>query len=248
MTDLSRYLLFILMTPIFFLLGTWVSVFPHEYAHATVAWWYGFKDVPWDIYYGHFTWKNVLFVSGIDENVNYYLIYLLGYQRLIGWISFAGPGIATVGIYFISLLLLQWEKVKKHPYWFYLICWINVINIAELVSYVFLRAFSAHGDMGHIVFSWQISPWWIFFGGGLPLTVAIWYFFANTLPELYSRLQLNKSSLRAFLLVVFAYLLFGHSGIRMFLDSYGTIATVLGVVSCITMVAIIIICWPSKTA
>lgn len=246
MTKLSRYLLFIIITPIFFIFAMWVSVFPHEFAHATTAWLYGFKLSPFDIYYGHFDWRNIVFTSGIDEHVNYYLIDMLGHHQLVGLIAFAGPGIATLGIYLLSFFLLKWQKVKNHPYLFYFLCWLNLLNLSELISYVILRSFSAHGDIGHIVFSWGISPWIIFLGGGVLLVIALWYFFSHTLPELYVRMHLDALAMKVLLLLIFTFIVFGQGGIRMFLESYGLLASTLGVIFLLMMPVLIIICWPAR--
>jgi hypothetical protein len=234
MTNTARYLLIILITPILFVLAMWISVFPHEYAHATVAWLYGFKLSPFDIYYGHFNWKNVVFVTGIDEHVNYYLIYLLDQPKLIGLIGFAGPFV-TLCIYLLSIGLLHWQKIKKQSYLFYFIVWINLINLSELLSYMILRAFGAHGDMGHIVFGWGISPWWIFLSGVLLGYFGLWHFFRNILPKLYMRLNLKAATIRVFLLILFVWTLFGENSVRMFLTA----------LFFIVMPLLIFICWPT---
>lgn len=78
MNNAKRPSLFVAITPIFIILSLWVSVLPHEYAHSTTAWLFGYKLNPVDIDYGSFDWKNILFVDGIDENVKYFLIYVFG--------------------------------------------------------------------------------------------------------------------------------------------------------------------------
>jgi hypothetical protein len=245
MNNFVRYSLFILLTPVFIILAAWVSVFPHEYAHSTVAWLYGFKTSPFAIEYGHFNWRNVIFASGIDEHVNYYLIYLLGHPDVVGFAALAGPGIATLGMYFFSLFLLCCPKVKNYPYLFYFFCWVNIINLSELISYIVLRSFSAHGDIGHIEFAWGVSPWCIFLIGGFLLVIALWYFFTDTLIELYYRMRLNTLIGQEVFLILATFMLFGYPGVRMFLDAYGMFATVLGVVFCVLTPLITILCWSS---
>lgn len=245
MTNTARYLLTLLITPILFVLSMWVSVFPHEYAHATVACLYGFKLSPFDIYYGHFNWQNVVFVTGIDEHVNYYLIYLLDQPKLVGWVAFAGPFV-TLLLYLLSIGLLHWQKVKRHAYLFYFIAWVSLINLSELLSYMILRAFSVHGDMGHIVFGWGISPWWIFLSGVLLGCFGLWHFFRNILPELYMRLNLEAPIIRVFLLILFVWTVFGENGVRMFLTAYGLFATTLAILFFIAMPLLIFICWPTR--
>ncbi len=48
------------------------------------AWLLGYKLNPLNIDYGRFNWKNVLFVDGINEHVNFFLICLFGDKFAIG--------------------------------------------------------------------------------------------------------------------------------------------------------------------
>lgn len=56
MNDSRRFSLFVILTPVFFILTLWISVFPHEYAHAITAWIYGYKLSPFEISFGDFNW------------------------------------------------------------------------------------------------------------------------------------------------------------------------------------------------
>lgn len=246
MTNTARNLLIILLTPVFFILAIWVSAFPHEYAHATIAWLYGYKLSPFDIYYGNFNWQNVLFVTGIDEHVNYFLMYLFNQPKLIGLVAFAGPGIATLGIYLLTIVLLQWKKIIKHPYLFYFIAWVNLVNLSELINYTILRPFSVHGDMAHIVFGWGISPWWIFLIGIVLSCLGLVYFFRNIVPELYIRLHIRTLPVKVVLLILFVWMMFGEGSVRMFLSSYGLFATMLAILFFMAMPLLIFICWPTR--
>ena len=57
-----------------FLLALWLAhslgYLVHEYAHAFTAWTLGYKASPVALDYGHFTFKNVLLLSDVDENVD----------------------------------------------------------------------------------------------------------------------------------------------------------------------------------
>ena len=244
MSSIRHYLAFIALTPIFFILAMWASILPHEYAHSLMAYWWGDKADPWAIYYGHFNWQNILFASGIDENVNYELIAKLGHRPAIGWVGFAGSGMATLVIYLVSVLLLNVSWVKKHSWLFYFICWISIINLSELFSYIFLRSFSTHGDIAHIEYGWQISPWLIFVPGCLFLFCGLLYFFKKTLIDVYTIMQLNNKFIQLLFLFVCTYVFFGMSGIRMYLDPYGKVANLLGISCFVIMLLVIILCWP----
>lgn len=246
MKQFGRSLIFILLTPAFFILSLWVSVFPHEFAHSTAAWLYGYKLSPTDISYGAFNWQNVLFVDGIDEHVNYFLIYLLGDKPAMGMIAFAGPFIATVLLYFFSLYLLRLQAIKSRPYLFYFVLWVNAMNLSELISYATLRSFSRHGDVGHVIFAWDLSPWLIFVVGSFLLAIASWNFFSRTLIELYARSRSSSTLLRCFFLILFCCIMFGYPGARVLLESNSSFSNNLSILFCVITPVIAIICWPTR--
>lgn len=243
MTTSKQKILFILLTPVFFILSMWASTFPHEFAHSFTAWYYGFKENPLALYYGHFNWQNIIFVTGIDENVNYYLLYLLDHPKIIGATAFSGLFV-TLLFYITTLLILQLHSIKQKHYLYYFLFWINLVNLSELVSYVILRSFSEHGDIAHIEYGWNISPWLIFIIGGLLLSAAVIHFFIYTLVELYNVMPLDKKSLRLFILICTSFIMFAQSGVRMFLASYGIFATTLGVIFFILFFLTILFCYP----
>jgi hypothetical protein len=240
----QRNILFILLTPIFFILAEWISVFPHEFAHSTVAWFFGFKESPFAIYYGHFNWQNIFFVTGIEENVNYTQIKAAGRFDVVGWIGFAGP-IITLLFYVVTLLLLQWKKIKSYPYFYYFLFWMNILNLSELFSYIILRSFSSYGDMANIEMGWHVSPGYIIIIGGALVIFALNYLFVRTLPALYLILNLTIS-LRITILTLTTFFIFGHAGIRMLLYSYGTLATILGSACLISMPVMIMLFFPTR--
>ena len=246
MNNAKKSIVLILLTPIFFILSLWVSVFPHEYAHAVAAWIFGYKLGPFDISYGKFNWQNVLFVDGIDEHVNYFLIYLFGDKFAMGMIAFAGPFIATLLLYFLSLYLMRLNSIKNRPYLFYFIFWVNVSNLSELISYAALRSISRHGDIGHIEFAWGISQWFIFVVGCVLLSIAAWYFFSRTIVELYLRTRVDNIPMKCFFLILFSFLLFAYSGARVLLENNGLFSMSLSILFCIITPIIIIICWPKR--
>lgn len=246
MKNLSRYLIFILLTFLFFILSMWVSVLPHEYAHSFVAWIYGYKSNPFDIHYGEFTWQNIIFVHGINENVNYSLMNLRGDHFAMGLAAFAGPGITTVCMYALSLFLLRLQSVKRHSYLFYFLSWVSVMNLAELISYFVVRVFAEQDDSGIFEYAWGISPWLVFCIGLIILYFGVKYLYNTLLGELYLRLKLKSVSAEALILILFTFFLFGHVAVRMLLSPSGLFANVLSAIFFIIAIILIIFYWPTR--
>ncbi|WP_250487045.1 hypothetical protein [Caballeronia sp. GaOx3] len=239
-------LAFIVLTPAFFILSLWVSAFPHEYAHSITAWLFGYKLHPFDIDYGGFNWKNVLFVDGIDENVNYFLIYLFGDKFAIGMIAFAGPFIATLLLYFASLRLIHSAQLKSRPYLFYFLLWVNVTNLSELISYVLLRSVTKHGDLGHIEFAWGISQWLVFSVGCILLSIATWKFFSRTIVDLYFVAGAKQVPFKLFFVLLFSIYLFAYPAARVLLENNDFFSMGMSVLFCILAPVVVVVCWPGR--
>ncbi len=246
MQNSVRIMFFAAVTFLFFILSMWVSVLPHEYAHSFVAWLYGYKSNPFDIHYGEFTWQNIIFIHGINENVNYSLMDLRGDHFAMGLAAFAGPGIATVLMYVLSLFLLRCQAVKRHPYVFYFLCWVNVMNLGEIISYFVVRVFVETNDSGLFEYAWGISPWIVFFIGVIIFSLGIRYLYKYLLSELYQRLQLKSVVTAALILLPFTFILFGHVAVRIFLSPSGVFANLISAIFGIIAIALVIAYWPAQ--
>lgn len=245
--DKSRHpVYFVILTPAFFILSLWVSAFPHEYAHSITAWLLGYKLHPFDIDYGRFDWKNVLFVDGIDENVNYFLIYIFGDKFAVGMIAFAGPFIATLPLYLVSLRLIRSTKLERRPYLFYFFLWVNVSNLSELISYVVLRSITKHGDIGHIEFAWGVSQWLVFTVGCVLLSMATWNFFTRTIIDLYFVATENRISFKCFFIILFSIYLFAYPAARVLLGSNDVFSISMSIFLCILTPCVVVVCWPGR--
>jgi hypothetical protein len=230
------------LTPIFILLAN-LTAFIHEYAHSFTAWALGFKDNPFNIIYGGWSWQNIFFLANIDENVNYAVIDQLGYQHFISLIAFAGPGIGTLLVYLISLYLL---RKKFNSYLYYLIFWINLAQIRELWAYVPLRALSTSADIANINHSLSISPYWIFMLVTPLVALGVWNFFVNTLKNSYTKLDLYDSSSQATLLILTVIFFFGFTSLQILTANYNFITRNLTWSSLILIPLILFFCWPKK--
>ncbi|HEY2022424.1 hypothetical protein [Paraburkholderia sp.] len=242
----NRLVAFVMLTPVFFILSLWVSAFPHEYAHSITAWLFGYKLKPFDIDYGSFDWKNVLFVDGIDEHVNYFLIFLFGDKFAIGMIAFAGPFVATLLLYLISLRVIRLKKIRRYPYVFYFCLWVNVSNLSELISYVVLRSITKHGDVGHIEFAWGVSPWLVFTIGCVLLAMATWNFFSRTLVDLYLIAGADRVIFKYFFVILFSVYLFAYPAARVLLENNDLFSISMSILFCILTPVVVILCWPGR--
>jgi len=246
MKNAKRAVAFIMLTPVFFIVSLWVSAFPHEYAHSITAWLFGYKLNPLDIDYGRFDWKNVLFVDGIDEHVNYFLIYLFGDRFAIGTIAFAGPFIATLLLYLASSRVIRSTKLRRRPFLFYFIVWVNVTNLSELISYVVLRSITKHGDLGHIEFAWGVSQWLVFTVGCVLLSIATWNFFSRTLVVLYLVAGENRISFKCFFVFLFSVYLFAYPAARVLLENNDLFSISMSILFCILTPVVVIAFWPGR--
>lgn len=230
------------LTPIYILIAQ-LTAYIHEYAHSFTAWILGFKTNPLDIIYGGWGWQNVLFLANIDENVNYTLIKQLGHQHWISLIAFAGPGIGSLSVYLITLFLL---RKKFNSFLYYLVLWINLINIRELWAYVPLRALSSTADIANINHSLNISQWWIFILISPLVAWGAWNFFSNTLKNSYEKLGLFSKSSRAALFIITVIYFFTLTCLQILTANYNSITRELTWMSLIFMPYILIFCWPKK--
>src|SRR5690349_2919297 len=112
--SLSQWKL-ILLAPLFILLTHHISLFAHEYAHAFVAWFLGFKVNPLMINYGGMNWLNMLSLIEVNENVYYDMIFSQGHYFAVAFIAFAGIGIGNGILYILSLWLLKTNGIKQSP-------------------------------------------------------------------------------------------------------------------------------------
>jgi hypothetical protein len=151
-------------------LVAWISftivVFLHEWTHGLLAWWFGYKDNPFDIIYGGLNVHNILW-QGVDQNVNDFAIAFIGHPYLSGIILIVPLIIVNGGLGFLSIFLLKHNLNKNKVsrvyllFLYFFILW----NIGEFYSYTCLRSFSTHADVGLFLDYFQLSPWCIFIPG-----------------------------------------------------------------------------------
>lgn len=112
----------------------------------------------------------------------------------------------------LSRTLLQ----KKWAY--HLVFWFIVVNLAELIAYMPIRAFSLHGDIGNINHGLGLNPPWITLVVGTPLVlIMLYYLLRHVLPGMYVMVARDSPPLKQYVvLITMAFFLFLFtSGIRM---------------------------------
>ncbi len=205
----SRPLLYLFIAVLTVLGMQSVVVVLHEFTHSAMAWVLGEMRNPLGI-----VWGNPLTMTGWDEGVDYSRIFsqgdglraaLIGFCPLVMHAIFSGGG--------LFLMRRQWLFRKK--WLFHATYWFVVVNFMELVAYVFMRAFSGHGDIGIFNRGLEISAWWVFIFGSAGLSWGIFLLYRQSLPALQSLFGRGNPAAMWAMLVFTSFLLFlWGSGIR----------------------------------
>ena len=176
----------LLITTTFTIIGAHhVMVLIHEWSHSLVGWWFDFKAHPFDIHYGDWT----LFHA--EEDIDYEPIF----QSSSPWQASLIAGAALLMNSFLFLLSrrgLHRSASRHQPFLTQACFWFAVFNLAELYSYMPLRAFSSGGDVGHVETGLAI-PAWIGFVVGTPLIA--WQLLGllrTDLPTTYRVIELKR--------------------------------------------------------
>jgi hypothetical protein len=242
----------LLATPVFIWLSHYIAVFPHEYAHSFMAWVLGEMKNPLAIDYGGKSWKNILLLWDIDENVEYSRLFAQGHGIHAALIAFAGSGIGSVSLFVLGYFLLKNNRVKQYPYLYYFIFWFQLMNLGNFYDYVPIRTFSSHGDMGNMMHGLHISAWWVFVIFGYIVAFLIWQFFIRTMTTMYLVLGIEEVWVKAVIMIICVFILFGwFGGILGPLTSdnpmsHGEIAYFLEIASFVAIPGIIFILWPTR--
>lgn len=239
-----------LITPVFILLAHYLAMLPHEYSHSITAWVSGYKNNPLALNYGGTSWLNLLWLTDMDENVNYDMIFSTGHGLHAAVIAFAGPGFANVPLFILSFWLLKKRYVKNSPLWWYFLFLFNLMNLGNFYDYIPIRTFSTQDDIANFVKGLNISPWWVYIIGGYMVAFLIWQFFTKTLVSAFVNLQLT-TTYRACLMIICTFILFGYFGGFPYvymgrIVSVNSVTYLLSATSFIAMPGLIIALWPTR--
>lgn len=191
-------------------------VVTHEFTHSTMAWVLGEMQSPLGI-----VWGNTLTMTGWDEGVDYERIFAQGHSLRAAIIGFS-PLIMHSLVVGVGIRLMRDRWLARRRWAFHAVYWLVVANIMELVAYIWMRAFSGHGDVGIFNRGTGLSPWCVFIFGSALLAWALWLFFERVMPRLQRLFGPENQATRWAILILTSFLIFlWGSGIRVMLYESG---------------------------
>jgi len=220
------------------------ALLAHEYAHSFMAWAVGYKSDPLVIHWGVRRATDVLLLIDVNQQVDYAAMYARGDGFAAALVGFAGPGLANGALYLLSLWLLQRPSVRGNILLFTFLFWFNFMNVGNFLDYVPIRTFAPTGDMADIARGLGISPWVVLVVLGIPTALAMWFFFARTLPMALGRMA-SSSFERGLIVTVSVVIMFAYFGL-VGIEGYGTVSHVLSLLSLCLIPLMLILCWPTR--
>jgi hypothetical protein len=220
------------------------ALLAHEYAHSFMAWALGYKSNPLVIDWGGRSIANLLLLIDINEHVDYAAMFARGDGLAAALVGFAGPGLANGGLYVLSLWLLLQPGVRSNRLLFAFVFWFNFMNVGNFFDYVPIRTFAPTGDIAHIVQGLGISPWVALVVLGIPTAIAMWFFFARTLPMALGRMAASSFP-RGLIVTLSVVIMFGYFGL-VGIEGYGRISHVLSLLSLCLIPVMLVVCWPAR--
>lgn len=192
------------------LLAHYAAVIPHEFAHSIMAWILGIKDQPGNIDWGGTSLLNVLLLANIDENVDYTPALEAGKHWKVALTAFAGPGIASGGLFLIARSLITKPWFRTRPVAANFLFWFLLMNLGNMYDYVPMRVFANHADVHNFILGTGIHPWVIYVVGGYLVLWAIVDFYLNMLPLGLQLSDFFTPTARGVTLAVATMVLFGY--------------------------------------
>jgi len=155
-----------------------IIVVAHEHAHSGAAWLLGYTSTPFTV-----MWGNPITIMGWDEGVPYDdLFHSRGCaaEAIIGGV----PLLMHVILVAVSLLYLWRRAAPMRASVFFIWYLVAVMNLAELVAYIFMRPFIPNGDTGRFNEGFDISPWPLFFVGSAFILASMWILARRIAPQI----------------------------------------------------------------
>ena len=193
------YSVIVLITVILF---SAILVVIHEHIHSTTAYLLGHMQSPLAI-----VWGNLVTLEGWDEGVSYSAMFSAG-QGADAAIVAVSPLILHAVVVTGGLYLLLSGAMAKKTWVFHCIFWLVIVNFMELVSYMPVRAFSLHGDIGNINHGLSLSPWLLFIVGTALVLAGLYYLYWHVLPRMYVVVARESRLVRYVILIFSAFFLF----------------------------------------
>ncbi len=169
------------------ILTFYLAILTHEYAHATMAWIFGYKSSPFDIQYG--SW----YLVPVSEAVDYARILSSGHGVQEALIGISGI-FSTFILFIVSILFLNWNFIKRNNLLLSLFFWLASINLMEMFSY--LNRTFVMGDIGEFIQGLNISPLWIFIPSIVIVGLGLYRFYRYELIKMYLLLPIKRTLFR----------------------------------------------------
>jgi len=165
--NMKRRLSGTILMILFYFTAQSLIVIAHEYTHSTSAWLFGYTHSPFTV-----VWGNPITIMGWDEGVPYDQLFHSPGNKAEAVIG-GSPLFMHVIFMLAGFFLLERSFKRQHKLVFFASFWFAVVNITELVAYIFMRPFIATGDTGRFNYGMNISPWILFILGAVLITIAL---------------------------------------------------------------------------
>ncbi len=211
---------------IFFILQALVILL-HEFTHSTMAWLLGTGHHPQDI-----VWGNPITMTGWDEGVHYKRLFAQG-RNLTAAIIGVSPLVMHFTMVTCGLVYLGRKKATAKKTLFLTVYLFVLVNLMELVAYIYMRSFAQHGDTGIFTRGTGTPPWLFFLVGSALLTWALWILFTRAMPRLQKLFFPDNAYGQWIILLLTSFIVFlWGSGIRVlaYVEDSSRLFGVLGII------------------
>ena len=196
-------------TPIVLLITYYVSFMTHEYGHSFAAWMLGIKSSPWPITWGSNTIGNFLFLSEVDEHVDYDAAMASGKNLAVAVVALSGIAVNAL-LYLVFRFAAPLWRTSTHALVAYSTFWLFAMEVGNFFCYVPIRVASPSGDMHNWTVGSHQSWWWLYVIIGYLTLWAMVDFYRTVLPESLDASDIRARVGRALVLVTATLLLFGY--------------------------------------
>ena len=179
-----------------------IFVVIHEHVHSTVAFLLGHMTSPFAI-----EWGTPVTLEGWAEGVSYSALFAAG-QGTDAAIIAVAPLVLHALIVIGGLYAMQSKALAKRKWIFHCVFWLVVVNLMELFSYMPVRAFALHGDIGNINHGLGLSPWVLFLPGTALVLAGLYFLYGRVLPRMNVVVAGESRLIRYVILVFSAFVLF----------------------------------------
>lgn len=219
---MNKIIVRVSITIVIVFLAHHLSLLLHEWTHGTVAWIYGYKASPFNIYYGDWT------LLSSWELIDYKAILAEGNGEIVSLIAIS-PIILGGILYLFGIMLLSKRQIMKNRILWYFLFWFTLSNFGQVLDYIPVRTFTPlyhdgllRGDIGHFIQGMNLSPWVVFIPGMIFVIIGVWEILKIEVPRAYAVMEVSDLRSRERLLfLVLGYLFFwyGSSGLHVSLVS-----------------------------